>query len=97
MYPIDVTARIGPLLPIPDRADWPMYSYHRPADIFWQGVADRLQAAGWREARIRDWLQSKAPRLCLDGTWGERLAALGAELIAAEERLPPLETQPKES
>ncbi len=95
---IDVTARIGPLLPIQNGADWPMFSYHRPADLFWQGVANRLQAAGWSERRIRDWLQSKAPRLCLDGAWGDRLAALGAEIFAAEEHLAPLaETQPKES
>lgn len=95
---IDITARIGPLLPIQDGADWPMFSYRRPADLFWQGVAERLQAASWSDRRIRDWLQSKAPRLCLDNAWGERLAALGAELIASEERLAPIAaTQPKES
>lgn len=62
---------------------WPMYSYNRPSDMLWNAIAANLHKRGWNEKRIKEWLQSKAPRWALDCELGEALAAVG-EKYAAE-------------
>ena len=73
----DITADIGPLY----RDGWdpkiPMYSYERPAYIFWQAVFEGLVEAGKTEEQAIDWLQSKGPRHMLDGPIGEVLRDIG--------------------
>lgn len=75
----DITADIGPLY----RSGWdpkiPMYSYERPAYIFWQAVFEGLQEGGMTEEQAIDWLQSKNPRWVLDGSLGAILQDLGRE------------------
>ena len=56
---------------------WPMYSYNQPSDILWNAIAANLHKRGWNEKRIKEWLQSKAPRWALDCELGEALAAIG--------------------
>ena len=58
---------------------WPMYSYERPAWIFWTGFANALLRRGFTMERIKAELQSKGTRWLLDAT-GDRLEKLGAEL-----------------
>lgn len=61
---------------------WPMYSYNRPSDILWNAIAANLHKRGWNEKRIKEWLQSKAPRWALDCELGEALAAVGDKYAA---------------
>lgn len=76
----DITADIGPLY----RDGWdpkiPMYSYERPAYIFWQAVFEGLVEAGKTEEQAIDWLQSKNPRWVLDGSLGALLSQIGLEV-----------------
>lgn len=83
--PYDCTGAIGPLF-ISDRpVAWRMNSFDRPAMIFWGALARELNARGWSDARIKEWLQSKSPRWALDGDLGDQIEALGtayADVIA---------------
>lgn len=45
---------------------WPMYSFDRPAYLFWNGVANYLRNAGYSDKEIREELQSKSVRWMLD-------------------------------
>ena len=58
-----------------DTPEWPMYSYSRPAYLLWNAIARELFAAGWTEARIKDWLQSKSTRRAQDIRQGRRVTA----------------------
>ena len=63
----DITDKIGDLNPTTETPEWPMYSYSRPAYIFWNGVAKGLMEAGLNQEEIQRWLQSKLARWELDG------------------------------
>jgi hypothetical protein len=78
----DITADIGPLHTRTEPAKIPMFSYERPAYLFWQFVFEGLQEKGWTEEQAIHWLQSKGPRWELDGTLGEAIAALGKQWAA---------------
>ena len=76
----DLTGHIGPMFPeITAKAEWPMYSFDRPAHIVWNAIAKQLNAAGWSDHKIKEWLQSKSTRYALDGALGEALEAIGTE------------------
>ncbi len=72
----DITAEIGPLVKMGEPSI-PMYSFDRPATIFWQGVYDSMRAEGCNHQQVVDWLQSKFPRWALDGELGSELEDLG--------------------
>lgn len=69
----DISIEIGPL--DSDRAV-PMYSYERPASLFWQGVYDGLIARSMTHDQAMEWLQSKHARWILNSC-GEELTELG--------------------
>lgn len=71
----DYTALIGPLN---SDKEWPMYSYERPAYMFWNAIANTLRTRGWSDEEIKEWLQSKEPRWMLDGELGETIEAVAA-------------------
>lgn len=74
----DLSGHVGPMWPeISADAQWPMYSFDRPATILWNAIGARLNEAGWSDARIKDWLQSKSTRWALDGSLGDAIADLG--------------------
>lgn len=75
----DLTGHIGPMFTNAQPPEWPMYSFDRPAHILWNAIAKELHAAGWSNARIKDWLQSKSTRWALDGTLGDMIASLGTD------------------
>lgn len=78
--PYDCTGHLGPLFEhkiLHDDDPWLMYSYDRPAYKLWNAIAAELYANGWRDAQIKDWLQSKGPRWALDGSLGDSLDELG--------------------
>ena len=74
---IDITARIGSIHTPDERAEWPMYSYDRPAYILWNAIANVLHAKGWTEDEIKNWLQSKDARWALDFGLEESIEDLG--------------------
>lgn len=74
----DCTAFIGPLHQSTAQPEWPMYSYDRPSYMIWNAIAKALNAKGWTDAQIKDWLQSKNPRWALDGQFGDTLEAVAA-------------------
>jgi hypothetical protein len=78
---IDITVKIGPMDCHQFKAEWPMYSYGRPATILWNAIANRLHSKGWSEAQIKEWLQSKETRWALDGELGDALGAIGAAWV----------------
>jgi len=61
-----------PLEPMPDST--PMYSFERPARIFWSAFVNGLMAGGMSEKDARDWLTSRAARHSLDQDLGDALA-----------------------
>lgn len=77
--PYDCTGLIGPLFQSKEKCEWPMYSFDRPASIFWNAVAGGLNKRGWTDEQIKTWLQSKNPRWALDGDLSEKIEALGEE------------------
>ena len=84
MNPIpDITGRMCDLYTVIER-DHPqaivMYSFSRPACIFWQAAFERLISHGMSEQRAIDWLTSKAPRCMLD-QFDERIKTLAREMI----------------
>ena len=72
----DYTGRMGDLFTSQER-EWPMYSYSRPASIFWNAVANAMRDAGKSDKQIQEFLQSRDPRYLLDGSWGEGLEKMG--------------------
>lgn len=86
----DLTGHIGPMFPeITQNAEWPMYSFDRPAMLLWQAIGKKLAEGGFRNDEIKAWLQSKGPRYALDGCLGENIARLGehyaAEMLAGRQ------------
>ncbi len=80
MNDFDITCQIGALYYIdtPEKpAEWPMYSFDRPARMLWNAIGKRLTEKGWSENRVKEWLQSKSTRWALDGTLGDAIEALG--------------------
>lgn len=61
---LDITGEIGGLH---SDCKWTMYSYERPAFVFWNGVAKGLAEKGATIEEIQWWLQSKNARWLLDG------------------------------
>ena len=76
---VDYTGRFGPLYrPSPEtKPDWPMFSYDRPAYLFWNGVANYLREQGKTDDEISEALQSKDMRYMLD-SYGQIIESLGA-------------------
>lgn len=68
----DCTGHIGALYEH-DKPEWPMYSFDRPSHIVWNAIATVLHKRGWSDPRIKEWLQSKAPRWALDDKLGDEL------------------------
>ena len=64
--PIDITGKIGELYPDTKEPEWPMYSYGRPARLFWNGIAIALDKRGWSEEQVKTFLQSINARHWLD-------------------------------
>jgi hypothetical protein len=62
----DYTGLIGDLHQDREPPEWPMYSYSRPAYLFWNGFANALRERGLSDAQIRVELQSKGTRWLLD-------------------------------
>ena len=82
----DISADIGPMAhhaSIPTTI--PMYAYARPASILWQAVFEGMIESGKTEKQAIEWLQSKGPRYCLDGTIGDQLRELGLALGRSKE------------
>lgn len=75
----DITADIGPLWPLPQEGRRTMYSYERPAYLFWQGFADALFDRGLTKEQVFRELASKGTRWLLDAQ-GEKLKQLGRRL-----------------
>jgi len=72
---------IGPS-PLTERRDavsHPMYSYNRPADMFWQGVYEELRVSGRTHEQCLEILQSKEMRIMLDHT--PELRELGHQVV----------------
>ncbi len=85
---IDITSKIGPLFNSDQKpAEWPMYSYERPAYMLWNAIANGLKARKWTEKQIRDWLQSKHPRWALDCELGTALEKIGADFAKTAEKV----------
>lgn len=78
----DVTGKIGPLYPQEAEPAWPMYSFDVPSRSVWCAIAQEMRSAGWRESRIRDWLQSKEARWALDGELGSALVEAARDYAA---------------
>lgn len=58
---------------------YPMYSYDRPAALFWSGVAKVLADAGYDYDQIEEFLRSKNTRWMLD-MFEDKVEALGEEI-----------------
>jgi hypothetical protein len=58
----DISGKIGNLFHTNLNPEWPMYSFDRPGSILWNAIAGKLHEAGWKDKRIKEWLQSKEPR-----------------------------------
>ena len=58
---------------------YPMYSFDRPASLFWFGVAKTLAESGCGYDQIQEFLRSKNARWMLD-QFEEELENLGKEL-----------------
>jgi hypothetical protein len=71
--PYDCTGHIGPL----NESEWGMYSFNMPSFDLWNAMAAELNAKGWNDEEIKDFLQSKQTRWMLDGKLGEELRKLG--------------------
>lgn len=72
----DITSSIGELFPSSEPVKYTMYSYSRPAYLFWQGFYAGLRKNGATHKQAIAVLQSKAARHMLDGE-GDTLSELG--------------------
>ena len=79
MSNFDITDRIGPLPELNREAAWPMYFFNRAAYVMWNAIASELHDAGWTDAQIQQWLQSKLSRWALDGKLGTAIAQTGRD------------------
>lgn len=59
----DYTCKLGQLGGL---CDWPMYSFTRPASLFWNAFANHLRRCGMKDGEIKRVLQSKHTRWLLD-------------------------------
>jgi hypothetical protein len=78
----DITGDIGELFPSSEKPKHPMYSYNRPAYLFWQGFYAALRKKGASHKDAMQVLSSKAARHMLDGH-GDEVEELGAKLANA--------------
>lgn len=65
---------LGDIAHLDDAA--PMYSYERPAYLFWSAFMNGLRASGLTEKQAKEWLQSKKTRWALDGNLGDAIEDL---------------------
>ncbi len=75
----DFSGRMGPKLSLHSASnppEWPMYSYERPAWLYFNGVANALRAQGWNDEQIKERLASKDMRWMLDA-WEQEVEHLG--------------------
>ena len=78
---IDYTGRLCDRFPnAHDGNEWPMYSFDRPAFMFWNGFANGLKRLGLTDEQIKDELQSKGPRWMLDNC--DEIEKLGLKMAA---------------
>jgi hypothetical protein len=75
----DITGKIGDLYPAREEAEVPMYSYSRPAYLFWQGFYEALRKRGLTDDQALTEMQSKGARWLLDSD-GEEIIKLGRSL-----------------
>lgn len=69
----DCTGHIG------SSGEWSMYSFDTPSYILWNAIASEMNARGWTDEEIKEWLQSKAARWACDGELGDSLRKLGKQ------------------
>jgi hypothetical protein len=75
----DITGKIGSLFPDASDPEIPMYSYSRPAYLFWQGFYEGLRERGMTDEQAFEEMQSKGVRWMLDLS-GEMLGDLGRSM-----------------
>lgn len=80
---IDITMEIGQLYQN-DECTHPMYSFDRPAYLFWNGVAKGLIEKGLTKEEALEWLQSKLARWEMDGR-GHEIEEMGKEVGLAQD------------
>jgi len=76
---IEISGDIGPLIPQNGDAKYPMYSYSRPAYVFWNGFAKGLAKQGFSAEKIMEILQSRDVRHYLDAV-DDQIEKLGEKL-----------------
>lgn len=76
--PQDITGMIGDLYP-KENPEYAMYSYSRPAYLFWQGFYEGLLARGFTHKKAIEEMQSKGPRWMFDGD-SESVKQLGFKM-----------------
>jgi hypothetical protein len=59
--------------------NWGMYSYDRPAWLFWNAMMNGLMDSGYSQQAAEQWLRSKAARWMLDGDMGDKIEELAYE------------------
>ena len=77
--------KLGPMFS-PTRHEWSMYSYDRPADIFWAAYCRRLKELGWTDGEILALVQSKFPRHAMDGNWTDAIEGVARNLAVLTKR-----------
>lgn len=75
----DITGDIGNLY-ANSSPSVPMYSFSRPAYLFWQGVYAQMIDKGYTHDAAIEFLQSKNARWMLDG-FGQELITLGSKMF----------------
>jgi hypothetical protein len=73
----DYTASFRPMFESHDKAAIPMYSFSRPAYMFWSAFMNGLIAGGMSEKDAKDYLCSKNTRWALDNDLGDQIERLG--------------------
>lgn len=81
----DISGKIGPMYDTTSGAEWPMYSFNGPSMTVWGTIAAALHERGWSDARVKEWLQSKAARWAMDMDLGEALIRTAREYAASIE------------
>jgi hypothetical protein len=81
----DITADVCDPFDKP-KGEIPMFSFERPAYLFWQGAYDVLtDELGKTHEQAVEWLKSKHPRWMLDNK-GDACKRLGATLVRMYEQ-----------
>ena len=70
-----------------DRRPFAIFSYSRPADIFWAEFCRRLVERGWTKGEVLALVQSKFPRHAMDGFWTSALEGVACFLADRMVRL----------